>query len=192
MIVSHFYKFVHTIIVISPTYFSDEIWKAVRLRTPQRKVWYPYFNEDVIEHIYNFLVEEKKEGRHTLLVVDDMTREIRSADRAEMIYDRIICNNRWLYCTLIHSAQMIVHVPPEMRKNWDQAILWYPRNMEELNQVYKICGKMNRQKFDKLLKKCTQTPYHFLYIKKQNTRTYYFHCFTPLTVVDKDSGEVIQ
>jgi hypothetical protein len=192
MILNHYRYMVHTIIIMSPTYWSDDVWKAIRRRCPQEKISYDSFSEPIIREIYNFMSAERQEGRYTLLVVDDMTREMRKGpnDDAEKIYDRIVANNRHLNCTLIQSAQMVVHVAPEMRKNWDNVMMWKPINADELKHRYQVCGSMSMSQFESLLRYCSQQDHHFLYIKRLGTRRYFFHCFHPLKV--DINGEIVQ
>lgn len=168
---------------MSPTFHFDSKWRFVKKLEQPCKV-YSGFNDQIINEVYQYLVSERKEHRNTLLVIDDMTREVRQGNKSEYLLDRIIANNRWLNCTIIQSVQKVVHAPPEMRLNFDSLITFYPDNIEELNLVYKTCGFSNRQKFDQLLRYCTSEPYSFLYVRRDGPLTHYFKKFVPLSIKD--------
>lgn len=186
MIIEHYSCFCHSIIVLSSTYPFDEKWKAVVHRCPDQTFrCYTTFNLPIIKEIYQYLLNERQAERHSLLVIDDMTRELRSADKAEKLYDRIIANNRWFYTSIIQSAQKVVHVAMEMRLNWDNLITFYPDNQDELTDVYKTCGRLSRGEFERILRFCTNEPYSFMYVRRHDTTTSYYRRFTPLVIVSK-------
>lgn len=183
MIRFHFVSVVDFIIIMSPTFHFDNKWKTIkRLGLPLKL--YEIFTLQTMTEIYNFLLQQRREHQRTLLVIDDMTREVRTGGRAEFLLDRIIANNRWLLTTVIESVQKVIHAPPEMRLNWDCLITFYPDNLEEFGIIYKTCGFGDKRKFDSLLRYCTREPYSFLYIRRDGPQTSYFRRFTPLTVWD--------
>lgn len=170
---------VDEIIIMSPTFNYDPKWQVLNeLELPVYTC--STFDYRVIKKIHHHLIHLRNLNMHSLLVIDDMTRGVRTGDRAEQLLDRIIANNRWLNCTLIESVQKVVHAPTEMRLNWDCLITFYPDNIEELSLVYKTCGFGRKEDFDQLLRFCTKEPYSFLYIRRDGPVTHYFHKFVPL------------
>jgi hypothetical protein len=185
LILAHYRHFVNNLVIISSTYPFDEKWKAVVNRCRQQKIYsYTSVNLNIMSKIYQFLLASRRRNERTLLVIDDMTREMRSSDQCEKLYNRIVANNRWFNTSIVQSAQKVVHVAMEMRLNWDNLITFYPDNQDEVNDVYKTCGRLSKPKFERILRYCTKEPYSFMYARRHNTLTSYYHNFTPLEIID--------
>ena len=183
MIIEHFSHMVDSFVIMSATYPFDEKWKAVKHRCPQPRYAYTDFNYENISTIYEYLQSEARQHRNTLFVIDDMTRGIRTGSRDEYLLDRIIANSRWINTTIVHSAQKIVHICPELRQNFESLICFSPETPEEFKSIYENCGRLNKDRFESLIQYCTRKPYEFFYIKRIASLTYFFHCFSPLEII---------
>lgn len=180
------------ITVVSPTYYNDNKWKTVEDLILENEedftlTVFREMNEKNIRKIRGSLERHKKIGEHTLLIIDDMTREMRQGNNeCEKAFQQIVANNRWLLCTVIESAQQIVHIPLEMRVNWDYLITFYPENRKEFSNIYDTCGFGSQKAFDQLLHHCClQRAYDFLYISRNGPITKHYHNFIPLKITTK-------
>lgn len=163
---------------MSPTYVNDPKWGLVdNLCKQEAKTLYAFltFSLSTMHHVARILDSNNKQGLYTLFVIDDMTRAVREGGKAEKELDRIIANNRWLHCSMIESAQQVVHMPPEMRSNLDYAIVYNTGNQMEFSTLYSTLGIGSKEQFRKLLDYCCAKPYHFLYISRFGPITAFYH-----------------
>lgn len=166
---------------MSRTYLADNKWRIVeRLGLPM--YIFELFTLDALEAIQDIIKKDTR--RRSLLVIDDMSRDLRLLRHAEYTYNRLVSNCRWMNLSIIQSAQMVTHVPPEMRVQWDYMITFKPENKDEAENVYKTAGCGTRTQFDILLDKCCSEAYSFLYINRNSPITHYFKRFTPLEIKD--------
>jgi hypothetical protein len=174
LLAKHFANFTSRWIIISPTYFNDELWNYFTpILTPQDYIFTDY-NEQNVSTILRILAKNSAQNLHTTVVIDDCTRSMRTADKVESAFNKIVSNIKHTKSSLIQSVQKPVHATVETRENSEYLFIFRPQSVSLLNNIYEICGFGNKNEFTNFVNSHTQVDYSFIYVdKKHPTTTYY-------------------
>ena len=173
---------VHKTVIISPTYFLDSKWRMVDGMLNNNDRIYTEYDPQVLAAFYSDLVKRAARGQNTLLIMDDVTTKARTGGHAEGLLNRIICNAIHLRCSVIYSAQRIVHTTVDMRENADYFIGFNCVKAKERNLIFDNFGKGSKRQFSKVYDYCTEGSYHFICVDLSGPQIIYRHNFNVIHV----------
>ena len=135
---------------------------------------YHDLNEDVLENIYEELVELKRECiedgfpiETSCLIIDDFANDLKSKELIKIL-KRILTKSRHIGCSIIFTLQCYNLFPLVLRKMLTNITLFKPKNRVELESVRKELINMNEDKTNELMNYIFDEEYNHLDIDTAN------------------------
>ena len=114
--------------VIMPTSSRESMQKNPFQKHDPEKL-YDELTFDIIEEIYNKLLNSSSEKENSLLILDDVTASLKSKE-IQKIFRSIIYNRRHLKCKIIILVQSYQSIPREIRKIINNIVIFKPAKIE--------------------------------------------------------------
>jgi hypothetical protein len=124
---------------------------------------YDELNEETINDIYNRIDAYSKDGEKTLLLIDDMTADLKKSKVVETILKRIVYNRRHLKCNIILTAQSYVNIPLDIRKCITSCIMFRPPK-KEMEILFNELIESKKEMFIEIMKTVFDDKHNFLFV----------------------------
>ncbi len=135
---------------------------------------YHDLNEDVLENIYEELVELKRECiedgfpmETSCLIIDDFANDLKSKELIKIL-KRILTKSRHIGCSVIFTLQAFNMFPLVLRKMLTNITLFKPKNKVELESVRKELINMNEEKTNELMNYVFDAEFNHLDVDTSN------------------------
>jgi GTPase SAR1 family protein len=150
------------ILVLMPTNSIQSLKKNPFKVLPEENL-YDELNEETINDIYNRIDAYSKDGEKTLLLIDDMTADLKKSKVVETILKRIVYNRRHLKCNIILTAQSYVNIPLDIRKCITSCIMFRPPK-KEMEILFNELIESKKEMFIEIMKTVFDDKHNFLFV----------------------------
>jgi hypothetical protein len=163
-----FYKgYFNAIYLFSASYFMDDIWQNLKL--PENMV-NDGFSESILSKIIKLqedMIEKYGVDKcPKLLFIFDDCIDDNTYYRSKSL-KTLFTRGRHLNASVWFSTQEYVAVPPKLRKQMSDIIVFEPTNNQELDRIAsENAYKLKIKDFSKLIMEVTKKPYSFMVIRK--------------------------
>lgn len=147
---------------------------------------YNDLNEETINEIYNKIDLFSKEDEKTLLLIDDMTADLKRSKQTMDIMKRLIYNRRHLKLNIIITAQTYNNIPLDVRKNITNLLLFKP-SKPEFESVFSELLENKKDICLNIMKKTYDEKHNFLFVNVPSQRM--FKNFDELIINDDSDNE---
>jgi len=135
---------------------------------------YHDLNEDVLENIYEELMDLKRECiedgfpmETSCLIIDDFANDLKNKEIIKIL-KRILTKSRHIGCSIIFTLQAYNMFPLVLRKMLTNITLFKPKNKVELESVRKELINLNETKTDELMSYVFDAEFNHLDIDTSN------------------------
>ena len=135
---------------------------------------YHDLNEDVLENIYEELMDLKRECiedgfpmETSCLIIDDFANDLKSKELIKIL-KRILTKSRHIGCSIIFTLQAYNMFPLVLRKMLTNITLFKPKNKVELESVRKELINLNEEKTTELMNYVFDAEFNHLDIDTAN------------------------
>ena len=163
------------------TSLSEE--SNIFLDLPEDQV-YNELDYNTLEEIYNRILHLSSEHYDSLIVLDDMTSELKNPQLLRL-FNTIINNRRHLRCSVFTLVQVYNSIPLSNRKTINYLIMYKLKNKKEIKSIYEemITG-ISYEEFLKMLEYVFDKQYNWLLIDRDNNT--YYKKFNQLIINNND------
>jgi len=135
---------------------------------------YHDLNEDILENIYEELMDLKRECiedgfpmETSCLIIDDFANDLKSKELIKIL-KRILTKSRHIGCSIIFTLQAYNMFPLVLRKMLTNITLFKPKNKVELESVRKELINLNEEKTTELMNYVFDAEFNHLDIDTAN------------------------
>jgi hypothetical protein len=163
------------IFIVCPSFDLDVKMGMIQkgLEIPDTNIWREY-DEMELEAWYNRVekqfqrdVEEEKEPRHTLLVLDDCAFSGALKATLNGVLSKIACNGRHILISMIVTSQKYTSISTTIREN-STGVICFESSNKQLDLLYEDHGNMPRKQFDQMFRDATREKHSFFCINYSN------------------------
>lgn len=172
----------HHIIILMPSNSIASLKKNPFKVLPEENI-YNELNEDTITDIYNRIDEYSKNDEKTLLLIDDMTADLKRSKIVESVLKRIVYNRRHLKTNIIITAQSYVNIPLDIRKCITSCIMFRPPK-KEMEILFNELIESKKEMFIEIMKTVFDDKHNFLFVNIPSQRL--FKNFDELIIEEKN------
>ena len=129
------------------------------------------FNYEVLELIYNRIIEYASDAEDTLLIIDDYASELKNGDLLKLL-NCIVKNRRHLRTSIIMSVQTYKSIPLSNRKTINILVLFKCNNKAEIKAIWEEMTFLSKDVFHDLLMYTFQKPFDYLVLDRDNNEYY--------------------
>lgn len=178
------------IIIMSPTLGQSKSAKKDVFADIRGEQKFKEFNNQSMQEVFNMIQENREEGEHTCLILDDVGSQLRRNATAEKMLTGLIQNRRHMFCSIFVLLQKFKDLPTGIRNNLSTFATFRPKNLLEQEA---ICSEMlpyHRKHWQTILDHCfeNEDKHSFLMIDmslKDNNRFRYFRRFNEILITEK-------
>jgi hypothetical protein len=172
----------HHILILMPTNSIASLKKNPFKVLPEENI-YNELNENTITDIYDRIDEYSKNGEKTLLLIDDMTADLKRNNIVESVLKRIVYNRRHLKTNIIITAQSYVNIPLDVRKCITSCLLFRPPK-KEMEILFNELIESKKEMFLEVMKTVFVDKHNFLFVNIPSQRL--FKNFDELIIEEKN------
>lgn len=179
------------IYVISPTLGGKSVKGDKFASLPEDQI-YRELSLDVLNELEEKLYENKEEGLHSCVVMDDIGSQLKSRGaKCEKKLVQMLQNRRHVACSYITLLQKFKDCPNGIRSNTSHLAFFRPRNRIEkeavMHELMPYDNKKNEQIFTHIFENETaKFPFMFIDMSLKHSNKYLFYSgFNPL-VIDEE------
>ena len=132
---------------------------------------YHEFNYEILERIFNQVVQYAAEEEDTLLLIDDFASELKNGDVLKLL-NSLINNRRHLRLSVIMSVQTYKSIPLSNRKTINILVLFKCTNKAEIKSIWEEMSFLSKDTFFDLLMYVFQKPFDYLVLDRDNNEYY--------------------
>ena len=132
---------------------------------------YHEFNYEILERIFNQVVQYASEEEDTLLLIDDFASELKNGDVLKLL-NSLINNRRHLRLSVIMSVQTYKSIPLSNRKTINILVLFKCTNKAEIKSIWEEMSFLSKDTFFDLLMYVFQKPFDYLVLDRDNNEYY--------------------
>lgn len=132
---------------------------------------YHELTDETISEIYNKIDSYSQNGEKTLLLIDDMTADLKRTKHIQETMKRIVYNRRHLKTNLIITAQSYMNIPLDVRKNITNLILFKPPK-SELEAIFSELIESKKRMFEDIMKLTYDAKHNFLFVNIPSQRLF--------------------
>jgi hypothetical protein len=147
---------------------------------------YGELNEETINEIYNKIDNYSKANEKSLLLIDDMTADLKRSKQVMDIMKRLIYNRRHLKLNIIITAQTYNNIPLDVRKNITNLILFKP-SKPEFESVFSELLENKKELCLEIMKFTYEKKHNFLFVNVPSQRM--FKNFDEIIIHDNEDIE---
>lgn len=152
-----------TIFLYTPSFYHDPLWRHVDI--PPNNVRDEIEEED-LKHKYD-LIEKTNRKNKVLFIFDDMSgNSALKSISSSSTFEKLVCNARWMNCSIIHCSQKITHISTGMRECAEGMFVVTLPSKREMKLIDDSISIWKLYDFITLVAKCTQNPYEFIYFRR--------------------------
>lgn len=178
------------IYVISPTLGGKSV-KGDKFASLPEDQKYKELTLEGLTELQDKLYENKSEGLHSCVVMDDIGSQLRKNARCEKLLVQILQNRRHMSCSFITLLQKWKDCPTGIRSNTSHLAFFRPKNRIEkeaiMHELMPYDNKKNEQIFNHVFEnEATKFPFMFIDMSlKHSNRYLFFNGFNPLIIEDE-------
>lgn len=178
------------IIIVSPTLGQGKSAKKDVFADIKGEQKFKHFNNASMQEIFNMIEENREEGEHTCLILDDVGSQLRKNATAEKMLTGLIQNRRHLFCSIFILLQKFKDMPTGIRNNLSHFITFRPKNLLEQEAICSEMMPFHRKHHQTILDFCfeNEDKHSFLMIDmslKENNKFRYFRRFNEIIITEK-------
>lgn len=132
---------------------------------------YYELNESTLDDIYEKINDYSKKDEKTLLLIDDMTADLKRSKMTMDIMKRLIYNRRHLKLNILITAQTYNNIPLDIRKNITNLILFKP-SKPEFESVFSELLENKKDVCIDIMKKTYDEKHNFLFVNVPSQRMF--------------------
>ena len=119
---------------------------------------------DEVFDLVEFMTEDSvEENKHTLLILDDVSSQLRLKDNEKKL-NQLIKNRRHLNLSIWIVTHKVTDAPPSLRSNANLIFLFKPKTTREINTIQEEYMMMTKSRADELMNAAYKDRYDFLLI----------------------------
>lgn len=164
-----FKKIFHTIIVFMPSSsrssMKDNFFEKY---LPENQI-YDDLNLENLQEAYEICKENAKEGYRTLLIFDDVQKNIKG--ECEKLFLEIVNNRRHRRINLFLCNQNYKSIPPQVRSGLTDLFI-FKVSKKEMESIFEEQIETHKDKFVEVLEMCYKDNHDFLYINTSSQRLF--------------------
>ena len=132
---------------------------------------YHEFNYEILEHIYNQIIDYASNEEDTMLLIDDFASELKNGDLLKLL-NSLINNRRHLRLSVIMSVQTYKSIPLSNRKTINILVLFKITNKAEIRAIWEEMSFLSKETFFDLFMYVFKKPFDYLVIDRDNNEYY--------------------
>lgn len=132
------------------------------------------FNEltdETIQQVYNLLESNTAQNLKTLLLIDDMTADLKRSKFIESTLKKIVYNRRHLKCNIIITAQSFNNMPFDIRKNITSIFMFKPAKAE-MQKLFEDLIEAEKDNFSDIMRYTFDKKHNFLFVNIESQRMF--------------------
>ena len=180
-------KMFNKIVFVSP---SAETIKDSPLEKIADDQKFTELNEEVFELLDEIGEDAVDEGKHNLLILDDVSSQLRTRENEKKL-NQIIKNRRHKNLSIIVVAHKATDLSPALRSNASLIFLFKPKTRFEVETIQKEFMQMKQKEADELMAAAYKGRYDFLLIDtslRKGADFRFYRNYNEL-VIDKNENE---
>ena len=119
---------------------------------------------DEVFDLVEFMTEDSvEENKHTLLILDDVSSQLRLKDNEKKL-NQLIKNRRHLNLSIWIVTHKVTDAPPSLRSNANLIFLFKPKTTREINTIQEEYMMMTKSRADEIMNSAYKDRYDFLLI----------------------------
>ena len=132
---------------------------------------YHEYNAEVLETIYDKLIENSTDGYTSLLIIDDFGANFKTDKAAEKVLNKIIIKMRHLKTTILLLGQNIYQMP----KKWREVatnLICFNLGKSQMKKIFDEFFDYKQDQFDQIMK-LYKDPHDYLLLNLKHKRLFY-------------------
>jgi hypothetical protein len=151
--------------------------------------FYSELNDATIEDVFHKIDANSKDGKKSILFIDDMTASLKSSVAVQDTLKRLVYNRRHLKLNIIITAQSYVNIPLDIRKNIVNLVLYKP-SKKEYELIMSELLEMKKDEALVLMKTIYDKPREFMFLNVEHQRI--FRCWDEILFEKGGSEDQIE
>ena len=148
------------IILVSPSAHTIKDSPLENISNDQK---FDSISEEVFELVDSMTDDAIQENKHTLLILDDISSQLRMKEN-EKILNQLIKNRRHLNLSIWIVTHKVTDASPALRSNANLIFLFRPKTTREIDTIQSEYMMMSKQRADEIMNAAYKDRYDFLLI----------------------------
>ena len=148
------------IILVSPSAHTIKDSPLENISNDQK---FDSISEEVFELVDSMTEDSIQENKHTLLILDDISSQLRMKEN-EKILNQLIKNRRHLNLSIWIVTHKSTDASPALRSNANLIFLFRPKTTREIDTIQSEYMMMSKQRADEIMNAAYKDRYDFLLI----------------------------
>jgi len=148
------------IILVSPSAHTIKDSPLENISNDQK---FDSISEEVFELVDSMTEDSIQENKHTLLILDDISSQLRMKEN-EKILNQLIKNRRHLNLSIWIVTHKVTDASPALRSNANLIFLFRPKTTREIDTIQSEYMMMSKQRADEIMNAAYKDRYDFLLI----------------------------
>ena len=153
-------KMFNKIVFVSPSAETIKDSPLERIADDQK---FTELNEDVFDLLDEIGEDAVDDGKHNLLILDDVSSQLRTKDNEKRL-NQIIKNRRHKNLSIIVVAHRVIDLSPALRSNASLIFLYRPKSLKEVEVIQNEFMMMPKKEANELMAAAYKGRYDFLLI----------------------------
>jgi nucleoside-triphosphatase THEP1 len=166
------------IYIISPSIGNDSMSNDPFKSLPEDQI-YRELTLETLDEIYQSLKQSRKDGEHSVVILDDVGSQLRKSAKVEKILTQMIQNRRHDYCSYITLVQKYKDLPTGLRNNISTFICFRPKNKLEMDSIsdelFPYDKKKNAQILNHIFESEEKNKFFIIDMSLSNSSTFLFY-----------------
>ena len=150
----------NNIILVSPSAHTIKDSPLENISNDQK---FDSISEEVFELVDSMTDDAIQENKHTLLILDDISSQLRMKEN-EKILNQLIKNRRHLNLSIWIVTHKSTDASPALRSNANLIFLFRPKTTREIDTIQSEYMMMSKQRADEIMNAAYKDRYDFLLI----------------------------
>jgi len=150
----------NNIILVSPSAHTIKDSPLENISNDQK---FDSISEEVFELVDSMTDDAIQENKHTLLILDDISSQLRMKEN-EKILNQLIKNRRHLNLSIWIVTHKVTDASPALRSNANLIFLFRPKTTREIDTIQSEYMMMSKQRADEIMNAAYKDRYDFLLI----------------------------
>ena len=162
----------HNVIIVIPKHSFNSMNPSENpfIALDDEKIFHE-FNYDILEQIYNQIMQYAENEQGTLLLIDDYASELKNGDVLKLL-NTLVNNRRHLRLTIWMSVQTYKAYHLSNRKTINYLIMFKTMNKAEIRAIWEEMTFLSKDVFSELLHSVFQKPFDYLVLDRDNNLYY--------------------
>ena len=150
----------NNIILVSPSAHTIKDSPLENISDDQK---FDSISEEVFGLVDSMTEDSIEENKHTLLILDDISSQLRTKDNEKKL-NQLIKNRRHLNLSIWIVTHKVTDAPPSLRSNANLIFLFRPKTTREIDTIQSEYMMMTKNLADRLMNAAYKDRYDFLLI----------------------------